>query len=152
MNFFKRKQEPAQVAQVEEQKMNITIVSTGRTFYEFPSDVAAALIECGLAKQVVKDKPQTPQPQMPTFGIGANLDGDATIVLRMPDGSVSQYDGPAEHARDAFKVLRWSASEQRRTLQGPEPTTEVLTAYESAKRAEEERAEQRDRERQSRRR
>jgi hypothetical protein len=50
-------------------------------------------------------------------------------VLTLPSGEVRSFDGPPERSKDGFKTLAWSAAEQARVLEGPEPPAEVIAAY-----------------------
>jgi len=117
------------------------IVIGNRLFAKVDALLAAMFLEAGIARPYngaaqEQKQDQTPAPTVPTFGIGINVVGRATIVLTMPDGSVTKFDGPVENARDAFKSMRWDGQLQRRALSGPEPSDEVIKAYESRKAAE----------------
>ena len=115
--------------------MDIQLAS-GKNFYEVDSQIAQILCELNLAQPIAKTPKLPAAPKVPTFGIGANKFGETCIVLTLPDGSISRYDGRVEGANDAFKSLTWNATEQKRVLQGPEPSDEVVKAYESRKMAE----------------
>jgi len=132
------------------------IVIGTRLFAKVDPLLAAMFLEAGIARTAEeaaaenKQQKQVPVVYVPTFGIGVNASGKATIVLTMPDGSVSKFDGKVENARDAFKSMKWDATEQKRTLQGPEPSQDVINAYDSRKMYEAEQAEANDRARQGR--
>jgi hypothetical protein len=107
------------------------IVVGHRPFFKIDSQLAEILFELGFAKPMEKP-PVSALPKVDTFGIGANKFGAPAIRLTRPDGSTALYDGDPNGVSNAFKSLVWSAAEQKRTLQGPEPPKEIKESYVTA--------------------
>jgi hypothetical protein len=130
--------------------MNIRIKATGRPFLNFPSDIAQAFIDAGLAEQFAPKETSSTAvaalPKVPTFALVRNemkpMHSRWEIVLTTPGGNVVRFDGPLqinpidikpEKVRDAFKSLAWSPTEQRQTLQGPEVPEHTVKDYIAAR-------------------
>lgn len=117
--------------------MDIEIAKTGKMLYQFPNDVAIALIECGLATQIVpKAKPPAPAPQ--EWCLVTRLMGNAVqpvvCIQHFVNGQRTYYDGPAAGAAFGFQTRRWIApvdgeAEGHYGFAGPTPPTHILEAY-----------------------
>jgi hypothetical protein len=97
-----------------------------KPFYEFPSDVAAALIQAGIATPIVK---AAPVPTEAGWYIGRGLRDKPLITLHLPSGEKRTYNGPPAGAADGFRFRRWSAEKQGYVLDGPVPPASVVEAY-----------------------
>jgi len=111
---------------------------TGRTFRQIDNTLAEILVDLGLVDyfrpaQVQAGAPQASRPKANTFTIGTNMYGKVMLTLTTPTGAVMHFSGSPADARDAFKSLAWNAKEQRQTLQGPEPSKEIIQDYINAK-------------------
>jgi len=119
---------------------HITILKTGRKYHDVDSQTASLFVEAGLAeyfKPVQIGGGEKPLPKENTFTVLQNhLTAKWEIVLTTPAGGVARFNGAPAQARDAFKAMAWSPSEQKQVLTGPEPSAEIIEAYEKAMRHE----------------
>lgn len=110
--------------------------TTGRVFHDVDSQTGALFVEAGLYDYftpVQLGSKVAPPPTVPTFAVVMNSEHNKfEIVLTLPGGGVSRFNGEPRLARNAFKNRVWSAAEQAQTLQGPEPPENILREYAEA--------------------
>jgi hypothetical protein len=106
---------------------------SGRIFHDVDSQTAALFVDAGLSDYFTPTQTGSkvaPAPTVPTFAVVMNQGSNKfEIVLTHPGGGVARFAGPPAQARNAFKAMAWSAAEQARTLQGPEPPENILREY-----------------------
>jgi hypothetical protein len=97
-----------------------------KPFYEFPSDVGAALIQAGIAAPIVK---AAPAPTDNGWFVGRDPRGKPFIALHLPAGEKRTFNGLPKVAADGFLFRRWSAEKQGYVMDGPVPPASVVEAY-----------------------
>jgi len=107
--------------------------TSGRIFHDISSETAALFVEAGLYEYftpIQLGSKTAPRPTVPTFFVGLNNERNRfEIVCTLPNGGVQRFDGAPSRAKVAFKALAWDAKAQAQTLQGPEPSPEIITQY-----------------------
>src|SRR5208282_557392 len=105
--------------------MDIEITKTGKMLYQFPNDVAIALIECGLATQIVP-KAKPPAPTFPEWGVCIYPKTGEYYIRHVIGATTEEFKGDVAAAKNAFKSVHWNPESQKRELMGPDTPDWVI--------------------------